>query len=104
MPRLTLRLLATVVTRVLPVAISAINRVGSSGRRGQIKIAPRAYSFSMSGHGNGGSPPAGLALRLDTSAAPEPACRAFAAVTYASVGSAVCRSAPRSVRAVGLVG
>jgi len=69
-----------------------------------LRVAPGTYSFSITGDGNGGGTPAGLGLRLDTSAVPEPASWALILVAFAMTGLAMRRAAPRIVRAVAEAG
>ncbi len=62
-----------------------------------LNVAPGTYSFSITGDGVGGGTPAGLGLRLDTSALPEPASWTLLVIAFGMVGLTIRRTAPLRV-------
>lgn len=62
-----------------------------------LNVGPGTYSFSITGDGAGGGTPAGLGLRLDSSALPEPASWALLVVAFGMVGLTMRRAAPLQV-------
>jgi len=66
-----------------------------------LSVAPGTYSFSITGDGAGGGTPAGLGLRLDTSALPEPASWSLLVIAFGMVGLTMRRTASLPVARCG---
>ncbi len=63
-----------------------------------LRVGPGTYSFSITGDGGGGGTPAGLGVRLDTSAVPEAASWTLMVVAFGMVGFTMRRARGVAVR------